>query len=123
MAELKLPRLLGAAKEFNIGQDTLIEFLVSKGFDRDELKPTAKISEDMYQALQQNFQSDKVAKTKADQVEIPKTTATEKRRKEDEEISFRREEPKVAVEVPPVKIADKNGTELKPEVAKPVETQ
>ena len=123
MAELKLPRLLGAAKEFNIGQDTLIEFLVSKGFDRDELKPTAKISEDMYQALQQNFQSDKVAKTKADQVEIPKTTATEKRRKEDEEISFRREEPKVPVEVPPVKIADKNGTEVKPELPKPVETQ
>jgi len=28
MAELKLPRLLAAAKEFNIGQDTLIEFLV-----------------------------------------------------------------------------------------------
>ncbi|MFM2117895.1 MAG: hypothetical protein RL316_1085, partial [Bacteroidota bacterium] len=24
MAELKLPRLLAAAKEFNIGQDTLI---------------------------------------------------------------------------------------------------
>ena len=84
MAELKLPRLLGAAKEFNIGQDTLIEFLVSKGFDRDELKPTAKLSEDMYHALQTNFQSDKVAKTKADQVEIPKTTPAEKRRKEDD---------------------------------------
>ena len=27
MAELKLPRLLAAAKEFNIGQDTLIDFL------------------------------------------------------------------------------------------------
>src|SRR4030095_2061248 len=92
MAEVKLPRLLGAAKEFNIGQDTLIEFLVSKGFDRDELKPTAKISEEMYHALQQNFQSDKVAKTKADLVEIPKTAPAEKRRKEEEEISFRKEE-------------------------------
>lgn len=97
MAEVKLPRLLGAAKEFNIGQDTLIEFLVGKGFDRDELKPTAKLTLEMYSALQQNFQGDKVAKTKADQVEIPKSTQTERKRKEDEEIIFKREEHKVAV--------------------------
>lgn len=97
MAEVKLPRLLGAAKEFNIGQDTLIEFLVGKGFDRDELKPTAKLTHEMYTALQQNFQGDKVAKTKADQVEIPKSTQTERKRKEDEEIIFKREEHKVAV--------------------------
>jgi translation initiation factor IF-2 len=67
MAELKLPRLLAAAKEFNIGQDTLIEFLVKKGFNRDDLKPTAKLTEDHYYALQAEFQSDKVAKNKADQ--------------------------------------------------------
>ena len=72
MSELKLPRLLAAAKEFNIGQDTLIEFLVKKGFNRDDLKPTAKLQEDQYYALQAEFQSDKVAKNKADQVEIPK---------------------------------------------------
>ena len=52
MAEVKLPRLLAAAKEFNVGQDTLVEFLVGKGFDRDELKPTAKLTEEMYHALQ-----------------------------------------------------------------------
>lgn len=92
MAELKLPRLLGAAKEFNVGQDTVIDFLVSKGFNRDELKPQSKLTEEMYHALQQNFQSDKVAKTKADQVEIPKSAQAERRRKEDEEITFRREE-------------------------------
>ncbi len=97
MAEIKLPRLLGAAKEFNIGQDTLIEFLVGKGFDREELKPTAKLSVEMYQALQHNFQGDKVAKTKADQVEIPKSVQAERRRKEDEEITFRRDEPKTLV--------------------------
>jgi translation initiation factor IF-2 len=97
MAEIKLPRLLGAAKEFNIGQDTLIEFLVGKGFDREELKPTAKLSVEMYQALQHNFQGDKVAKTKADQVEIPKSVQAERRRKEDEEITFRRDEPKTIV--------------------------
>ncbi len=92
MAEVKLPRLLGAAKEFNVGQDTLVEYLVSKGFNRDDLKPQTKLSEEMYFALQQNFQSDKVAKTKADQVEIPKSAQTERKRKEDEEITFRRED-------------------------------
>ena len=95
MAELKLPRLLAAAKEFNIGQDTLIEFLVKKGFNRDDLKPTAKLTEDHYYALQAEFQSDKVAKNKADQVEIPKVAQSEpKKKKDEEEISFKKDEKK-----------------------------
>lgn len=102
MAELKLPRLLAAAKEFNIGQDTLVEFLVSKGFGRDDLKPTAKLTEDMYRSLQQQFQSDKVAKTKADQIEIPKGAPSERRKKEDEEISFKKEEAKIEKQPEPV---------------------
>ena len=44
----------------------------------------------MYFALQQNFQGDKVAKTKADQIEIPKSAQTERKRKEDEEITFQK---------------------------------
>jgi translation initiation factor IF-2 len=72
MAELKLPRLLGAAKEFNIGQDTLIDFLIGKGFPKDDLKPTSKLTEDMYRALQLEFQGDKAAKMKSDQVDLPK---------------------------------------------------
>ena len=75
MSELKLPRLLAAAKEFNIGQDTLIEFLSKKGFPKDDLKPTAKLTEAQYYALQAEFQSDKVAKNKADHVELPKNAA------------------------------------------------
>src|SRR5919206_2143106 len=111
MIELKLPRLLAAAKEFNIGQDTLVEFLVSKGFARDDLKPTAKLSEEMYRSLQQEFQSDKVAKTKADQIEIPKGAPSERRKRDEEEISFRREkevqkdsfgEPKIEKQPEPV---------------------
>ncbi len=95
MSELKLPRLLAAATEFNIGQDTLIEFLVKKGFKKDDLKSTAKLQEDQYRALQAEFQSDKVAKNKADQVEIPKVAHSEARKKRDEEeISFKKEEKK-----------------------------
>jgi translation initiation factor IF-2 len=97
MAELKLPRLLAAAKEFNVGQDTLIDFLLGKGFPKDELKPTSKLSEKMYWALQMEFQSDKVAKMKSDQLELPKGTAAEtKKKKEEEEIVFKKEDKPVA---------------------------
>ena len=105
MSELKTPRLLAAAKEFNIGQDTLVEFLVKKGFSRDELKPTAKLSSDQYFALQAEFQGDKVAKNKADQVEIPKVAAQAepKKKRDEEDLSFaKKEDKKVRKEEPVV---------------------
>ena len=93
MAELKLPRLLAAAKEFNVGQDTIMDFLLGKGFPKDELKPTSKLTEDMYRSLQQEFSSDKAAKMKSDQVDLPKGASAEaKKKKEDEEISFKKDE-------------------------------
>ena len=84
MSELKLPRLLAAAKEFNVGQDTIIDFLAKKGFPKDDLKPTAKLSEEQYFALQAEFQSDKVARNKADHVELPKNAGGDKAKKGDE---------------------------------------
>ncbi len=92
MSELKLPRLLAAAKEFNVGQDTIIDFLAKRGFNKDELKPTAKLSEVMYTSLQAEFQNDKQAKNKADLVEIPKSQQTERRKRDEEEITFRRDD-------------------------------
>jgi translation initiation factor IF-2 len=110
MAELKLPRLLAAAKEFNVGQDTIIDFLIGKGFPKDELKPTSKLSEDMYRALQQEFQSDKAAKMKSDQVDLPKGAVSEaKKKKEEEEILFKKEEKapaKAKKEVPPAVVEE-----------------
>lgn len=95
MSDQKLPRLLAAAKEFNIGQDTLVEFLSGKGFSKEDLKPTAKLLPEMYLALQKEFQSDKVAKAKSDAIDLPKgTTAEGRKKKEDEEISFKKEEKK-----------------------------
>ena len=88
---------MAAAKEFNIGKDTLVDFLAAKGFDKDELKPTAKLSEEMYRALQAEFQSDKVAKLKSIQIDLPKGSAAEaKKKKDEEEISFRGKEEKKA---------------------------
>jgi translation initiation factor IF-2 len=107
MAEtLTTPRLMAAAKEFNIGKDTLVDFLVGKGFDKDELKPTAKLSEEMYRALQAEFQSDKVAKLKSIQIDLPKGSAAEAKKKKDEEdLSFRKEEKKPAKKVEPAPAA------------------
>ena len=104
MSELKLPRLLAAAKEFNIGQDTLIEFLSKKGFPKDDLKPTAKLTEDQYYALQAEFQSDKVAKNKADHVELPKGAAADKKAATAEPVKPAKEaKAKVAEDAPKTK--------------------
>ena len=132
MAETKLPRLLAAAKEFNIGQDTLIDFLIGKSFPKDELKPTSKLTEEMYRALQQEFQSDKVAKMKSDQVDLPKgSTAEAKKKKEDEDIVFKsdkkvvvkKEEPAPqVVEAPVAKVAEPKEEVVKieaPELSSP----
>ena len=114
MAETATPRLMAAAKEFNIGKDTLVDFLTGKGFSKDDLKPTSKLSEDMYRALQQEFQSDKVAKLKSDLIDLPKGVAADLKKKKDEEeiLLFKKEkeekkpvkkeEPKEEIPAPPV---------------------
>jgi translation initiation factor IF-2 len=94
MSELKLPRLLAAAKEFNVGQDTIVDFLAKKGFPKDDLKPTAKLTEEQYYALQAEFQSDKVARNKADHVELPKGTGVDKAKKVEEEAAKATDESK-----------------------------
>ncbi|HEY4967864.1 MAG TPA: translation initiation factor IF-2 [Puia sp.] len=115
MAETTTPRLMAAAKEFNIGKETLVYFLVGKGFIKDDLKPTSKLTDDMYRSLQQEFQGDKVAKIKSNQIDLPKGSVEAKRKKEDETVLFRKdpnkkvvkEEPVVVVEeVKPVKIEE-----------------
>jgi len=97
MSESNTPRLMAAAKEFNIGKDTLVDFLASKGFSKDDLKPTSKLTEDMYHSLQQEFSSDKAAKAKSDAIEIPKGSSGEaKKKKDEEEIVFKKDTKKKA---------------------------
>src|SRR5688572_8962602 len=86
------PRVLAAAKEFNIGKDTLVDFLEEKGFSKDDLKPSSKLTEEMYRALQMEFQSDKAAKLKSDQIDLPKGAVAEmKKKRDEEEIIFKKE--------------------------------
>src|ERR1700742_1596822 len=95
MAETQTIRLMAAAKEFNIGKDTLVDFLVGKGFSKNDLKPTSKLTEDMYRFLQQEFQGDKVAKIKSDQIDLPKGSLEGKKKKEDEPQPVKKEAPVV----------------------------
>jgi translation initiation factor IF-2 len=96
MSETNTPRLMAAAKEFNIGTNTLIDFLVSKSFSADDLKPTTKLTEQMYRVLQSEFQQDKAAKQKAEQIDLPKGAgANEPKKKRDEEdLSIKKKEEK-----------------------------
>jgi len=80
---------MAAVKEFNVGKDTLVDFLLSKGFSKDDLKPTSKLTEEMYRLSQQEFQSDKVAKLKSDAIELPKGSVEGRKRKEDETVVFK----------------------------------
>jgi translation initiation factor IF-2 len=67
----KTPRLLAAAKEFNIGKDTLVEFLSDKGFEIAN-NPSTKLTEQMYNALQVEFAQDKLAKRRSEEIVLAK---------------------------------------------------
>ncbi len=92
------PRLLAAAKEFNIGKDTLVEFLTEKGFEVSN-SPSTKLTEQMYSALQVEFAQDKKDKQKSDNIALPKGSLLEGIRKTRDELDItvkdRKEEPVV----------------------------
>ena len=62
-------RLSKAAKEFNVGSSTILEFLARKGF-KVENNPNAKLTPDMYGSLVKEYQPDKVVKEDARKIEI-----------------------------------------------------
>ncbi|MFZ1786295.1 MAG: translation initiation factor IF-2 [Ferruginibacter sp.] len=101
MAEVTTPRLMAAAKEFNIGTATLVDFLVSKGFDDADMKPSSKLTEPMYRALQSEFQQDKAAHEKAMQIDLPKGAGAgePKKKKDEQDLSFNKKETKAKPQV------------------------
>ena len=116
---------MAAALEFNIGKDTLMDFLSSKGFDTGELKPSSKISEEMYTALQKEFQPDKLAKKKAEAVDLPKAAPVEvKKRRDEQDISIVKKEKTPQKEATPeeVPVVETPAEPAVPEVAPEPET-
>ena len=57
-------RLSKAAKEFNVGKDTIVEFLTKKGFQVDS-SPNTKLTSDMYSLLVKEYQGEKEVKNEA----------------------------------------------------------
>lgn len=116
------PRLLAAAKEFNIGKDTLVEYLHKKGFEIDA-KPSTKLTEDMYYALQDEFDKDRAVKRKSDAIALPKGSLLENLNKSQEELDLGAKDKrsgspktKVAKEQPSKPLPD-----VTPEPAEPTE--
>ena len=65
MADSNKPvRLSKAAREFNLGMTTVVEFLASKGIEV-EAKPNTKLDPETYALVKSNFQRDKETKAKA----------------------------------------------------------
>ncbi|MBR5146123.1 MAG: translation initiation factor IF-2 [Bacteroidales bacterium] len=60
-------RLSKAAKEFNIGMSTIIEFLGKKGYQLDS-SPNTKLNGEMYALLVKEYQGEKEVKKNADQL-------------------------------------------------------
>ena len=83
MAETKTIRINKVLREFNISLDRAVEFLSSKGFEV-EASPNAKISDEEYKVLFNEFQTDKSKKVEAIEV-------GEEKRKEKEELRLERE--------------------------------
>lgn len=92
MAESKKTiRLTKAAREFNVGISTIVDYLHKKGYDI-EGKPNTKISPEVYEVLVKAFQSEKTVKEEAKKIgfDYPKSKANSieegEEKKEKEEV-------------------------------------
>ncbi len=99
MAGSGTKRLSKVAREFNVGIQTLVEFLASKGTEIEN-NPNTKIDDEIYQLLRGEFQSEKSAREESEKVSI----GTEKETitlEQVQEVPAEKEEPKVEEPVAP----------------------
>jgi translation initiation factor IF-2 len=128
MTDNKVQRLSKVAKELNVSIGTITDFLKSKGH-QIENNPMAKISEDIYGLLLNEYQSEKAAKEEAKQ--ITSSTKAKKEsisldpeakkpevKKEEEEIIIKNVQP-VATPTPKPKEKEKEKEIPKPEKKEP----
>ena len=64
-------RLVKTASEFNVGTSSIVEFLQKKGFTIEN-KPTANISDEMFEELKKEFGASQAIKEKAEALVIGK---------------------------------------------------
>jgi len=84
MAEIRLSKLI---KQFNIGLDTLVDFLNSKGAAIEDANPNIKISDEFLPELHKKFGKDLELKEQAEKVDVKLTEILDKAsKKQDEEV-------------------------------------
>ncbi len=96
MATGKGIRLMKAAKEFNIGKDTLVQFLLDKKFEVEN-KPNTVLTEEMYEELMLEYAQDKAAKKKSEKISLQVKSVEEEPKKAPvskpkEKVSLKKEE-------------------------------
>jgi translation initiation factor IF-2 len=109
MSETTTIRLMKAAKEFNVGKTTIVEFLSKKGFTVDN-KPDPVLGADMYEALISEFDADRAAKLKSEKVVLDKQKEEQKiiaekkaaEEKKAQELAAKAEAEKIKAEVPEI---------------------
>ncbi len=62
-------RLVKVAKELNVGLSTIVDYLVSKGYNIEN-KPTSMVTDEMHDELLKEFRASMTEKEKADQIVI-----------------------------------------------------
>ncbi len=87
MAEIRLSKLI---KQFNIGLDTLVDFLNSKGAGIEDANPNIKVSDEYMPELHKKFGKDLELKEAAEKVDVKLTEILDKasKRQENEEDEF-----------------------------------
>ncbi len=100
-------RLVKIAKELNVGTSTIVQYLNDNGYEIEN-KPTAKVSEEMYQALLKEFQRSIDIKQKAENINIGYRI-----KKENADVETNVE---IAEADPPASTSDQNTKEKKEEV-------
>ena len=81
MAEIRLSKLI---KQFNIGLDTLVDFLNSKGAGIEDANPNVKVSDEYLPELHKKFGKDLELKEAADKVDVKLTEILDKASKRQE---------------------------------------
>ena len=64
-----MARISKVTKEFNLGLDTIVDFLEKNNF-KIERDPNAKITDEMYELLKKEFQPESVKKQEAQEVDL-----------------------------------------------------
>ncbi len=90
-----MARLVKVAKEFNIGTSTIVEFLGNNGIELEN-KPTAKVSDEMYELLSKKFSTSREEKEQADKLIIGTRVSVEE--------TTPQKKPPVVVEPEPKKV-------------------